>query len=145
MKVVAKNKRAFYDFDIVDTLEAGLQLTGSEVKSVKSGHVSLKGGYVRFIGGELFLTNAHISHYGPATHTQHDELRDRKLLIHARERDELRAMQQNGRHIIPLKIYLVRGLVKIEIGIGPSRKKHDKRERLKRRDHDREIARKLKR
>lgn len=144
MKTIARNKRATFDFDISGTLVAGLVLSGSEVKSVKNGHVSLKGSYVRFIKGEPVLTKARISPYEPA-HIQHDPLRDRKLLLHKSEVKRLVAARQNGLHILPLKIGIERGLVKLEIGIGQSRKKHDKREHIKQRDMEREISRRLKR
>lgn len=144
MKTIARNKRARFDFDINQTLVAGLVLTGSEVKSVKQGHISLKGSYVRFQNGEPVLSKARISPYKPA-HIQHDPLRDRKLLLHKSEVQQLVAARQNGRHILPLTIGTERGLVKLEIGIGTSRKKHDKREHIKRRDMEREISRKLKR
>ncbi len=144
MKVVARNKRAAYDFDISDKINAGLVLLGSEVKSIKQGHVSLKGSYVRFINGEPFLTNSHVSPYQPA-YTQHEPLRDRKLLLKKSEIKRLIAARQNGRHILPTQIGVNNGLIKLEIGIGSSRKKHDKRHLLKQRDAKREIERKLKR
>ena len=143
MKTLARNKRAQFDFDITDTLEAGLVLLGSEVKSIKLGHVSLKGSYVRLVDGEPMLTNAHVSPYKPA-HIQHDPLRDRKLLLHKNEIQRIVTARQNGRHILPIKIGIKRGLVKLEIGIGTSRKKHDKRNLLKRRDAQRDIERELK-
>ncbi len=144
MKIVAKNKRARFDYDIESSVEAGLVLKGTEVKSVKDGAVSLKGSYVRFVGGRPVLTGAHISHYKPAS-KQHDAERDRSILLHKSEIDKLFAARQNGRFIIPLAIGIVRGLVKLEIGIGTSRKQHDKREHIKRRDSKRQIQRRLKR
>ncbi len=144
MKTIARNKRATFDFDIGYTLTAGLVLTGSEVKSIKQGHISLKGSYVRFMDGEPVLSKARISPYKPA-HIQHDPLRDRKLLLHKSEVQRLRAARQNGQHILPLRAGTERGLVKLEIGVGTSRKKHDKRERIKQREMEREIARKTKR
>lgn len=144
MKTIARNKRATFDFDITETYTAGLVLSGSEVKSVKNGHISLKGSYVRFVNGEPMLTKARISPYKPA-HIQHDPIGDRKLLLHKSEVQRLVAARQNGLHILPLKIGVERGLVKLEIGIGASRKKHDKREHIKRREMEREISRQLKR
>lgn len=145
MKVIAKNKRALHDFDIAETIVAGLVLKGSEVKSIKHGHVSLKGSYVRFHDGEPVLTNMHVSAYRPAAHNQHELTRDRKLLLHKQQIQRLRAARQNNRHIVPIKIGIQRGLVKLELGIGASRKKYDKRELLKRRDAQRDIERSLKR
>ena len=144
MKVVARNKRAQFDFEITDRLEAGLVLLGSEVKSIKQGHVSLKGSYVRFIDGEPFLTNAHVSPYQSA-YTQHEPLRDRKLLLKKSEIKQLISARQNGRHILPTQIGIKHGFIKLEIGIGTSRKKHDKRHMLKQRDAERDMARQLKR
>lgn len=145
MKVIAKNKRGRFDYDIDDTLVAGLQLKGSEVKSAKLGHVSLKGSYVRTIDGELYLTGAHISRYQPAGQDQHEETRDRKLLVHKSEQEKIKAAQSNGQQIVPLSIGIIRRFIKLEIGLGTARKKHDKRQVLKRRDDQRDIARKLKR
>lgn len=144
MNVIARNKRVTFDFDIAETLVAGLVLSGSEVKSIKQGHISLKGSYIRFIKGEPVLTNAHVSPYKPAR-VQHEPTRDRKLLLHKSEVKRLAAAKQNGLHILPIKIGTQRGLVKLEIGIGRSRKKHDKREHIKQREMDREISRQLKR
>lgn len=142
MKIIAKNKRARFDYEIVDTLIAGLVLEGSEVKSIKDGAVSLKGSYIRFVNAEPVITGMHVSHYKPAT-AQHEVERDRKLLLHKSEIDRLIGMKQNGMHIIPLALGTTRNLVKMEIGIGRSRKKHDKRERIKQRDSARQIARRL--
>ncbi|MEX0749145.1 MAG: SsrA-binding protein SmpB [Candidatus Saccharimonadales bacterium] len=144
MKIIAKNKRARFDYDITDTLTAGLILRGTEVKSVKDGSISLKGSYIRFINDVPHLTGAHISPYAPAA-TQHEPERDRPLLLHKAEIARLRAAQNDGQHILPLAVGLVRNLVKLEIGLGTSRKKHDKREVLKRRDARRQIDRALKR
>lgn len=143
MRTIARNPRASFDFNIDDTMVAGLVLVGSEVKSIKLGHVSLKGSYIRFVDGEPHLTSAHVSPYKPAR-VQHDPLRDRKLLLHAREVQQLRSARQNGRHIVPTRIGTQHGLIKLEIGIGTSRKKYDKRERIKQRDMERDIARHLK-
>lgn len=144
MKIVAKNKRSRFDFDITDTMVAGLILKGSEVKSIKQGSVSLKGSYIRFVDGRPVLTGAHISPYKPA-HEPHETERDRGLLLHKQEIKRLAAAKQNGRHIVPLAMGIERGLIKLEIGIGASRKKHDKRKVIKERDSQRRIARALKR
>jgi SsrA-binding protein len=144
MRTIAKNKRATFDFDITETMVAGLVLRGSEVKSVKQGHISLKGSYVRFQSGEPMLSKARISPYKPA-HIAHDPLGDRKLLLHKSEVARLAAARQNGRHILPLRAGTERGLIKLEVGIGTSRKKHDKRQHIKQREMEREIARKMKR
>lgn len=145
MKVIAKNKRARFDYEITDTLLAGLILRGSEVKSIKEGSISLKGSYIRFENGRPVLTGAHVSPYAPAANDQHEPERDRPLLLHKSEIQRLVAARQNGLHIFPLAIGLVRNYVKLEIGMGHARKKHDKREQLKARDVSREIQRAIKR
>lgn len=145
MKIIAKNKRGRFDYDIDDVLIAGLQLKGSEVKSAKLGHVSIKGSYVRMVDGELVLTGAHISRYQPAGPNQHEETRDRKLLVHKSELEKIKAAQTSGRQIVPLSLGIQRDFIKLEIGLGTARKKHDKRQVLKRRDDQRDMVRKLKR
>lgn len=145
MKIIARNKRAGYDYDLTDKLVAGLQLVGSEVKSVKAGHISLKGAYVRFADGALVLTGAHVSPYQPAGQAQHEPTRDRRLLLHQAELKRLIGARQSGRQIIPLAVGLARGFVKLEIGLGTARNKYDKRAAIKTREATREINRQLKR
>lgn len=140
MKIIAKNKRARFDFAIEETLIAGLVLEGSEVKSVKSGQMSLKGTYVQIKDGEAFLVGAHISPYKFAREAP-DETRDRKLLLHKKEIHYLIGKKQDGFNIVPLAVGLERGLVKVEIGVGRGRKKYDKREAIKKREHTREARR----
>lgn len=144
MKIIARNKRAGYDYDLSDKLVAGLQLVGSEVKSVKAGHISLKGAYVRFSDGALVLTGAHVSPYLPAGSSQHEPTRDRRLLLHQAELKHLTAARTAGRQIVPLAVGLTRGFVKLEIGLGSPRKKYDKRAAIKAREATREINRQLK-
>lgn len=139
MKVIAKNRRAKFDYDISDTLIAGIVLSGSEVKSVKQGSISLKGSYATINRGELYLLNAHISPYKYAGDKENDETRSRKLLIHKKELESLMRSKQNGATIIPLCAGIERGLIKIEIGVGRGRKKTDKRERIKQREAKRHI------
>lgn len=138
MKVIATNRRAKFDYDLTDTLITGVVLYGSEVKSVKNGAISLKGSFVRVQQNELCLLNAHISHYKNAAEPI-DETRTRKLLVHKKELARLLAASQSGLSIVPLKIGIQRGLVKIEIGIGRGRKKIDKRGLIKRREAERNI------
>lgn len=139
MKVVARNKRAKFDYDIQDTLVAGVVLSGPEVKSVKRGEISLKGSYVTINNGEVFLINAHISPYKHAQADSYDETRTRKLLLHKQEIKRLGSMKQSGMTLVPLAAGIERGLVKIEIGIGHGRKKHDKRQVIKQREAIRDM------
>lgn len=141
MKVIARNKRARFDYDISDTYVAGVVLTGPEVKSIKQGHVSLKGSYVTIQNDEAYLFNAHVSPYGPAAGQPHDETRSRKLLLRKNEVERIITAKQNGQTAVPLSLGLQRGLVKVEIGVGRGRKKHDKREYIRRRQADRDITR----
>ncbi|MEX0668658.1 MAG: SsrA-binding protein SmpB [Candidatus Saccharimonadales bacterium] len=142
MKTIASNKRARFDYDITDTVVAGLVLLGSEVKSIKNGLVSIKGSYVRFVDGEPMLTGSHVSPYPPAGELkQHEPERDRKILLNKNEIQKIKSERQNGHHIIPTKIGVVDRFVKLELGIGTARKKYDKREVIKKREAQRQIAR----
>jgi len=149
MAVLAVNKQAAYDYEILSTLEAGIILSGAEVKSVKNGQVNLRGSYVsrRYRDGrpEFYLLGAHIAHYQYAGHGDYDPIRQRQLLL---KKEELRyltgKMQEKGLTLIPVKIYTKNGLVKVELALARGRKKYDKRESIKRRDIDRDIKRTLK-
>lgn len=141
MKLVVANRRAKYDYDFDQKLTAGIALTGAEVKSIKAGHVSLKGSYVVVNRGELWLLNAHVSPYKFARPEQHEETRSKKLLVSKAEIKRLTAMKQNGMSFIPLAIGIERGLIKVEVGIGRGLKRIDKREVIKRRQAQRDIAR----
>ncbi len=146
MKIVAKNKRARFDYEIKDTLVAGIVLAGHEVKSVKSGHISLKGSFVSMKAGEAYLTNAHITLYKSAANiSSYDPVRSRKLLLHRRQINEiLGAVKAQGLSVVPLAIGMERGLIKVELGIGRGKKKFDKREATKRRDILRDVSREIK-
>lgn len=133
MNVKATNRKARHDYAISDTLVAGIQLVGSEVKSIRAGRVSLKGSYCTFQKGELYLRGATIAEYGPATNN-HELTRDRKLLLTRRQLQDLRAKRQQGAHIVPLKIGPSGRFIKLEIGIGQARKKYDKRQKMKLQD-----------
>ncbi|MDQ7032186.1 MAG: SsrA-binding protein SmpB [Desulfonauticus sp.] len=142
IKIVAVNKKAKKEYDILDTLEAGLVLTGSEVKSLRQGRLSFKDGYVRFDNEEAFLVGVHIAPYENAGYAQHDPERERKLLLHKREiRSLLGKVAQKGLTVIPLKVYFKNGLAKIELGLAKGKKLYDRREELKRRTIEREMAR----
>jgi SsrA-binding protein len=143
MKVLAKNKRANFDYDIGDKLVAGLVLTGAEVKSIKAGHISLKGSFIALRNNEAFLTNAHVTPYAHS-HAAENPTRSRKLLLHRKQLDQLTNHKSAGTSAVPLAVVLDHNLVKLEIGLGKGKKRYDKRETIKQREVDRDIARRLK-
>jgi SsrA-binding protein len=146
MKLLAKNKRATYDYELIERLVAGLVLSGDEVKSAKAGHASLKGSFVFLRDGEAFLTNAHITPYANAYDKAGiDPLRNRKLLLHRKQLGHLVAQKQDGYSVVPTALLLERGMLKLEIGIGRGKKQYDKRETIKRRENDRDLARTVRR
>ena len=139
---ITVNRRAFHDYFIDERYEAGLVLTGSEVKSLREGRANLKDSYARFFGNELFLVGAHISPYAPASQFGHPAERDRKLLLHAREIERLAGkIKERGLTLIPLRLYWVKGRAKAELGLGRGKKFHDKREAIRDRDEKRDIDR----
>jgi SsrA-binding protein len=139
---IAKNRRARHDYTIIDTWEAGLVLTGSEVKSLRDGKANLSDAYGIVRDGEIFLINLHISVYERASYNNHEPTRTRKLLLHKREIGRLiGAIERQGLTLIPLELYFKRGIAKVAIALGKGKKQHDKREDAKARDADREIAR----
>ncbi len=136
------NKQARHDYTIADTLEAGIKLTGSEVKSVKSGRMLLAGAYVKIINNDVLLINANIPRYQYSPHETSDPKRTRKLLLHKNEILKLKSKtERGGLTILPLKCYTKHGLVKIEIGIGRGKKQYEKREELKKKATERELER----
>ncbi len=143
MKIVCRNKKAFHDYHIDDTLEAGIVLTGGEVKSLRAGRANIKDGYARIRDGEVYLHNVHISPYAFATHTSTDPLRVRKLLLHRREiRRLIGKIKEKGVALIPLKIYFKNnGKAKVELGLARGKKLYDKRAALKEQQMRREIQR----
>ncbi len=146
-KTIAKNKKAFHDYHILEKLEAGLVLEGSEVKAVRASRVNLKDSFVRLVKDEAFLFNAHIGRLSTTHHYYtHEERRSRKLLLHKKELSKLKsAVQRDGYTIVPLQLYFNhRNLVKIQISIAKGKNLHDKREDLKQKDMKRDIARALK-
>jgi SsrA-binding protein len=150
MAVLAKNKRAFFDYEIKDKYEAGIALLGHEVKSVKTGHVSLKGAFVTIKSSgpnpEMYLTNAFIPLYKKATTiSDYSPERPRKLLLKKKEISHLIGKkQEQGLTLVPIKIYTKRNLIKLEFGIGRGKKKYDKREDIKKRDVERDMRMKMK-
>jgi SsrA-binding protein len=144
-KVAATNRKAYHDYEILETLEAGLSLSGSEIKSVRDSRVSLNEAYVRPDGGELWLVGAHIARYDPASYMGHDPTRRRRLLVHRKEINRLLSkLAEKGLTLVPLKMYIKERTAKLEIGLGRGKKLYDKRETITRRENDREMARTLK-
>ena len=145
-KIVCTNKKAFHDYSIESTIEAGVVLTGPEVKSLRGGRANLRDGYAAIEKDEVWLHNVHISPYSHATNIQADPLRTRKLLLHSREIRKLTGkVKEKGFALIPTKIYFIpNGKVKVEIALARGKKLYDKRAALKRKQSDREIERECK-
>ncbi|MEX0585135.1 MAG: SsrA-binding protein SmpB [Pirellulales bacterium] len=141
-RVIAQNRRARFEYDVLDSLECGIALVGSEVKSLRVGKMSLEEAYARLTSGEVWLVGCDIPEYREANRMNHDPKRTRKLLMHRREVEKFasRAKEQ-GLTLVPLKMYFKRGLVKVLLGLCKGRKMHDKREVIKKRDTQRDIQR----
>ena len=144
-KLIAKNKKARFDYEISDRFEAGMVLTGSEVKSLRMGKANLTDSFAKINNGEVWLMNCHISPYPFSSYNNHEPLRPRKLLLHKREIQRLAGkINEQGYSLIPLALYFKEGKVKVDLALARGKKKHDKRESIKRRDQEREIERALK-
>jgi SsrA-binding protein len=145
IKVIATNRKAFHEYQFHETVEAGLVLQGSEIKSIRAGRVSLQEGFVLFEQGEAWLVNVHIAPYDPASRQNHEPRRKRKLLLHRREIERLQSRaQEKGFTVIPTKLYLKDGRAKVEIGLARGKKLYDKREAIAKRDSKRQVERALK-
>ncbi|MEW5818039.1 MAG: SsrA-binding protein SmpB [Spirochaetota bacterium] len=145
MKIVAQNRKAFHDYSIEETIEAGIILTGTEVKSLRDGKANLKDSYVIIKDSEAFLLNCHISPYTHGNIMNHDPVRTRKLLLHRKEISRLQGKSvQKGYSLIPLKIYFKGSHAKVEIGLAKGKKMYEKREAIKKKEADREIERAMK-
>jgi SsrA-binding protein len=143
---IARNKHARHDYHILETHEAGLVLTGTEVKSLREGKANIQDAYGIVRAGEVLLLNAHIAPYGSGGYVNHDPVRSRKLLLHRREiRRLIGAVEREGLTLIPLELYFRRGRAKIAIALAKGKKLHDKREDSRRRDAEREMAREFRR
>ncbi|WP_096202493.1 SsrA-binding protein SmpB [Bacillus sp. FJAT-45350] len=141
-KVVAQNKKARHDYFIEETYEAGIVLTGTEIKSVRGGRANIKDAFARIQNGEAFLINAHISQYEQGNRYNHDPDRTRKLLLHKKQISQLIGQtREKGYSLIPLKIYIKNGFAKVLIGLAKGKKNYDKRETLKKKDAKREVER----
>jgi SsrA-binding protein len=147
MKSISVNKKAFFNYEIFESLEAGIALQGSEVKSIKEGRISLKDSYAEIKNGEVLLVQCHISPYEAANRFNHDPLRPRKLLLHRREIKRLTGkIKEKGFTLVPTKVILNdKGRIKVEISLAKGKRVYDKKNVIKERDRDRELRRELKR
>ena len=144
-RVIATNRDAYHNYFILETLEAGIQLTGTEVKAARAGKVTLKDGYVRVADGEAWLLNVYISPYTHGNRQNHEPDRDRRLLLHKREIERLFSkIREKGLTVVPTKFYFKGNLIKCEIGLARGKKLYDKRETEARRDQEREARAALK-
>lgn len=146
MPTLAINKKARFDYELLETLEGGLKLTGAEVKSAKLGHAQLKGAFLHMHNGELWLKGAYIAAYKPAgRQDDYDPYRDRKVLVHKRELKRLIGKRQaDGLTIVPLSLYTKTGLIKLEFAVGRGKKQYEKRETIKKRDVQRALRERMK-
>jgi len=145
-KTITVNRKAYHNYDILETLEAGIVLTGTEIKSLRAGMITIRDAYAKPDGSELWLFNSYIAAYQAGSYYNHETNRPRKLLLHRRQIDQLAGMTtQKGLTLVPLKIYIKRGVAKLELGMARGRKSYDKRDSIARRETDRVIERELKR
>lgn len=146
MPTLAKNKKAYYDYEILETYEAGIVLTGQEVKSIKNGRVSIKGSYARIRNGEAFLVGAVVPPYQPANAPEnYNPQKERKLLLKRSQLDYLTGKTvTKGLTLVPLKVYTKNGLIKVLVGLAKGKRKEDKREKIRKREAERRIRRELK-
>ncbi|MBI4300374.1 MAG: SsrA-binding protein SmpB [Chloroflexi bacterium] len=146
IQTIAVNRKALHDYHILDTVEAGLVLTGTEIKSIRAGRANLREAYAALDKGEMWLFNMHVAHYEAASRFNHEPTRQRKLLLHKKELWSFggRAEEQ-GLTLVPLRLYLKNGLAKVEIGLAKGKRVYDKRETIARREAERQIQRALRR
>ena len=146
IKTVATNRKAYHDYYIQDSQEAGIALTGSEIKSIRAGRVNLRDAYIRPEGGELWLFNAHIARYEASSYLSHEPTRPRKLLLHRKQIDNLTSkVMEKGLTLVPLRLYIKGSLAKVEVALAKGKKLYDKRESIARRDAERDIGRAMRR
>lgn len=146
IKTIATNRKAYHNYHILDSLEAGIVLTGTEIKSIRAGRVSLSDAYVKPEGGELWLLNVHIARYEAGSYMSHTPTRPRKLLLHRKEIDNLTSqVLEKGLTLVPLRLYIKNGVAKVEIAPAKGKKLYDKRESIARRELKREMERAVKR
>jgi len=145
-KTITFNRKVQHDYLILRTLEAGLSLLGTEIKSIRDGRVSIREAYVRPEEGEMWLVGAHVAHYAPAASTNHDPTRKRRLLLHKRQIAEMaRAVEAEGVTLVPLRLYLKAGRAKLEIALARGKKRYDKRAAIAKRDAERQMQRAMRR
>ncbi len=143
-KIIASNRKARHDYHVIDTMETGIVLTGTEVKSLREGKANLKDSYARVQNEEVYLYNTHISPYSEGSYNNHEPLRQRKLLLHKKEiRKLIGKVQEKGLTMVPLKLYFKNGKVKVELAIVRGKKMYDKRRDIDKRESEREIQRHL--
>jgi SsrA-binding protein len=143
--LITVNRKAYHDYHIQESFEAGIVLKGSEIKSIRAGKVNLRDAYAKPENGELWLHNSHIASYDAASYNTHEPIRPRKLLLHRKEIDSLAGkVMQKGLTLVPLRLYIKHGVAKLELGVAKGKKVYDKREAIARRDAEREIERALK-
>ena len=146
IKTVTTNRRAYHNYNVQDSVEAGIVLTGTEIKSIRDGRVNLVDAYIRPEKGELWLLNAHIARYEASSYMNHDPLRPRKLLLHRKQIDNLASkVAEKGLTLVPLKLNLKNGIAKVDIALAKGKKLYDKRETLLRHETEREMERVTKR
>jgi SsrA-binding protein len=146
IKTVATNRKAYHDYYIQDSQEAGIALTGSEIKSIRAGRVNLRDAYIRPEGGELWLLNVHIARYEASSYLSHEPTRPRKLLLHRKQIDNLTSkVMEKGLTLVPLRLYIKGSLAKVEVALAKGKKLYDKRESITRRDAERDIGRAMRR
>lgn len=141
-KTITVNKKAYHDYHILETLEAGIVLTGTEIKSIREARVNIRDAYAKPENGELWLFNSHIAAYSAGSHYNHEPERPRKLLLHRGQVAYLTQMaDQKGLTLVPLRLYIKRGVAKLELGVARGKKSYDKREAIARRESERELER----
>ncbi|MDH5696371.1 MAG: SsrA-binding protein SmpB [Dehalococcoidia bacterium] len=146
IKIVATNRKAYHNYHLGDSVEAGIALTGTEIKSIRAGRASLSDAYVKPEAGELWLVNAHIARYEAGSYLSHEPRRSRKLLLHRKQIDSLTSkVVERGFTLVPLKLYIKDSLAKVEVALARGKKLYDKRESISRRETEREIERAIKR
>ncbi len=146
IKTVATNRKAYHDYFIQESIEAGIALTGSEIKSIRAGRVNLADSFVKPEGGELWLLNAHIARYEASSYFGHEPTRARKLLLHRKQINQLMSeVSQKGFTLVPLKLYINDSIAKVEVALAKGKKLYDKRETIARREAEREMGHAIKR
>ncbi|MEW6034088.1 MAG: SsrA-binding protein SmpB [Chloroflexota bacterium] len=144
-RTITVNRKAYHDYSILESVEAGIALTGTEIKSVRAGKVNVRESYIRPEGGELWLVNCHVAQYEPGMRHSHDPYRPRKMLLHRDQIGRLVGMvSQKGLTLLPLKVYIKNGLAKIELGVARGKRQYEKREAIARRESERELRQRVK-